>query len=175
VASTSSACQDCHARRVRAELGVSRCVAPLCRVRRGRHEFGTRGQDGCSSDCNCVVPPCLLQCHSLTAAPTLCCAVAAVAAGLTVPAPVPLTTSPPAPTTALRCAALRCSALLCLASGRPCIVESLCNGMTVLADARASSRTGACLEWAFAAASDCPPVNPSSTTASARGVAGQGP
>jgi hypothetical protein len=97
------------------ELGVSRCVAPLCRVRRGRHEFGSRGQDGCSSDCvcDCVVPPCLLRRRSLTAAPTLCCAVAAIAAGLTVPAPMPLTTSPPAPTpvpTALLCTTLRCCA-----------------------------------------------------------------
>jgi len=69
-----------------------------------------------------------------------------------------------------------CCALLCLASGRPCIFKSLCNGMAMLVDARASGRTGACFEWAFAAASDCaPPVSPSSTTASARGVAGQGP
>ena len=69
----------------------------------------------------------------------------------------------------------RRSALLCLASGRPCIFESLCNGVAVLVDTRASSRTGACLEWAFAAASDCALDCPSSTTAGARGVAGQGP
>ena len=89
---------------------VSRCVAPLCRVRRGRHEFARRD---CVCVCDCVVPPCLLRRRSLTAAPTLCCAVAAVAAGLTVPAPVPLTTSPPATTpvpTAMLYAALRCCA-----------------------------------------------------------------
>ena len=111
-----------------------------------------------------------------TDAPTVCCA---VAAGLTVPPPVPLTTSPPAPTTvptALLCTALCRSACCAWRQDGPASSRAFATGwLDWSIDARASSRTGACLEWAFAAASACPPVSPSSTTASARGVAGQGP
>ena len=165
--STSSACQDCRLRCGRAGCIEVRC-APVPRPTGAARVWKSWARRDCVCVCDCVVPPCLLRRRSLTAAPSLCCAVAAVAAGFTVPAPAPLTTSPPAPTPvpiALLCPALRCCAWRQdgPASSRAFATEWLCWSI----DARASSRTGACLEWAFAAASACPPVRPSSTTASA--------